>query len=108
MTHEAGIETAFELHQTALAHAMECFKILRLDPDVEAYRALERTIQAYLSASGMALVPRKMTPEMVKNAQMHSELGAYVTSNWAGAYDVMEEYWAKILAKAPDPFGSKP
>ena len=37
--------------------------------------------------------PERMSPAMVKAVQLHSEMGAYIASNWAGAYGCFDEFW---------------
>lgn len=92
-----------EAHEKGLEAAV--YKYDRTYSIVDDYEAaVAAIIKAYLNASGMVLVPKHMTSEMVKNVQMYSEMGAYVTSEWAGAYDVMDEYWAKLLECTPKPF----
>ncbi|MBM5460249.1 hypothetical protein H8F21_22045 [Pseudomonas sp. P66] len=42
-----------------------------------------------------------VTPEMLRAAQIKSELGIYVTANWAGAYDVMTELYQVMHEAQP-------
>jgi hypothetical protein len=46
-------------------------------------------------------VPVKLTPEMMTAAQINSEIGAEIASNWIGAYSCFEELWRVWLAAAP-------
>lgn len=78
MTHEAGIEAGTD----ALAAYIN-------GSGVFLEVGFEKALQAYLSASGMVLVPREMTDEMMK-----SELDKAV--------------YKAYLADAPNPFKSKP
>ncbi len=42
--------------------------------------------------------PVAVTPEMLRAAQLKSELGTYVTANWAGAYGVLTELYQVMHA----------
>jgi hypothetical protein len=46
---------------------------------------------------------QEMTPEMMREAQLHSELGAYAAANLSGAYDLFQEFWRVALSAAPSP-----
>jgi hypothetical protein len=48
------------------------------------------------------IVPSEPTPEMLMNAQGHSETGAHNAANWAGAYDCFIEFYKAMLAAAPE------
>ena len=89
--HEKGLEAA---HQ-------EVLKTLNIGI---GKWTMERVIRAYLQASNQVLVPREPTEEMVKHLQMNTEIGSYICENWIGAYDVMGDYHAAMLAAAPNPF----
>lgn len=39
------------------------------------------------------VVPKEMTPEMMRAVQLHSELGQYAAENMSGAYDLFREFW---------------
>ncbi|WP_373441445.1 hypothetical protein [Salmonella enterica] len=42
---------------------------------------------------GYVLVPKEMTPEMMRAVQIKSELGGYAASELSGAYDMFREFW---------------
>ncbi len=44
----------------------------------------------------------KVTPEMLRNAQLYSELGAYVCSNMSGAYELIEELYSVMRSLEPN------
>lgn len=103
MTHEAGIE-AF-------------LKQYREDDGFELW--IERCVQAYLSASGMVLVPRKATDEM----KFHTLVASYLAvgregdealslakdkMNTEGYGEFSDAQYAAMLEAAPNPFKSKP
>lgn len=91
MTHEAGIEAAWtELNEADKSSVL-------LEDDVEA------AIQAYLSASGMVLVPKEATMEM-------KGYGSTCTYQWESELRPSEagKVFEAMIAAAPDPFKSKP
>lgn len=66
---------------------------------------LDAAIDAFLAAAradGWKLVRRMPDPPMVEAAQMKTEIGQYVCSNWAGAYDTIYELWGKMWDSAPE------
>lgn len=42
-----------------------------------------------------------VTPEMLRAAQLRSELGAFACSNWSGGYSAIEELFRVMVAAAP-------
>jgi hypothetical protein len=48
-----------------------------------------------------ATLPHEMTPEMLRQVQTQSELGAYAAANFSGAYDLFNEFWRVAIAAAP-------
>lgn len=47
------------------------------------------------------MVPKELTPEMMRAVQIRSELGGYVTSNLSGAYNMFSEFWNVAVSAAP-------
>jgi hypothetical protein len=45
----------------------------------------------YRAAPPQQVAP--MTPEMLRAVQLRSEVGTYITANWANAYDCLQEFW---------------
>ncbi len=45
------------------------------------------------------VVTDEMTPEMMREVQLHSELGAYAAANLSGAYELFGEFW-KVACRA--------
>jgi len=82
MTHEAGIEAAAQEFANCWLASFDSHKIRNNE-------FAERIIKSYLSASGMVLMPREPTEQMMK-----SELDKAV--------------YKAYLADAPNPFKSKP
>lgn len=54
-----------------------------------------------VSPDGYVLVPKEMTPEMMRAVQIKSELGGYAASELSGAYDVFREFWDVAVSAAP-------
>ncbi|MDM3069145.1 hypothetical protein [Citrobacter sp. Cf224] len=50
---------------------------------------------------GWVLVPKEMTPEMMRAVQIKSELGGYAASELSGAYDMFREFWGVAVTSAP-------
>ncbi|MFH2237421.1 hypothetical protein [Citrobacter freundii] len=50
---------------------------------------------------GYVLVPKEMTPEMMRAVQIKSELGGYAASELSGAYDMFAEFWDVAVSAAP-------
>lgn len=45
----------------------------------------------YRAAPPQQVAP--MTPEMLRAVQLRSQVGTYITANWANAYDCLQELW---------------
>ncbi len=54
-----------------------------------------------VTQDGLALVPKDMTPEMMRAVQIKSELGGYAASELSGAYDMFAEFWDVAVSAAP-------
>lgn len=101
MTHEAGIEAAsnvvYDSHFRNEQHENTAAKV----------------IQAYLSASGMVIVPRTATKEMivVGNETIEECIDSWNYDSDCG-YSVEQraanQTFEAMLSAAPDPFKSKP
>lgn len=50
---------------------------------------------------GWVMVPKELTPEMMRAVQIRSELGGYATSNLSGAYNMFYEFWNVAVSAAP-------
>ena len=46
-----------------------------------------------VTPDGWVMVPKEITPEMMRAIQIKSELGGYATANLSGAYDLFSELW---------------
>lgn len=56
-------------------------------------RALSRGVP-----EGMVLVPKELTPAMMKAIQTRSEIGAHICGSWTGAYGCIQELWDVAIA----------
>ncbi|MEG8189107.1 hypothetical protein LVJ92_23100 [Escherichia marmotae] len=54
-----------------------------------------------VTPDGWVMVPKELTPEMMKAVQIRSELGGYATSNISGAYNMFSEFWNVAVSAAP-------
>lgn len=50
---------------------------------------------------GWVMVPKELTPEMMRAVQIRSELGGYAASNLSGAYNMFSEFWNVAVSAAP-------
>ncbi|NUJ73510.1 DUF550 domain-containing protein [Escherichia coli] len=54
-----------------------------------------------VTPDGWVIVPKELTPEMMRAVQIRSELGGYATSNLSGAYIMFSEFWNVAVSAAP-------
>lgn len=54
-----------------------------------------------VTPDGWVMVPKELTPEMMRAVQIRSELGGYVTSNLSGAYNMFSEFWNVAVSAEP-------
>ncbi|MDA6126819.1 Eaa protein [Escherichia coli] len=57
--------------------------------------------QVPVTPDGWVIVPKELTPEMMRAVQIRSELGGYATSNLSGAYIMFSEFWNVAVSAAP-------
>ena len=55
-----------------------------------------------VTPDGWVMVPKELTPEMMRAVQIRSELGGYATSNLSGAYNMFSEFWLDWPPESPD------
>jgi hypothetical protein len=91
------------------------FSIYSSNGDPLAHEAYMHDADAALSAlrqwmedEGLVCVPKQGTPAMWQAAQMNSEVGQYVCSNWAEAYDCIEQLYRVMISAVPDALETKP
>ncbi|MGE2818863.1 DUF551 domain-containing protein [Escherichia coli] len=103
--HKDGLEWAAQL---AEANHPQTGDWLYDDP-IDLARAIRKgpgmpTVQAGNSPGtpdGWVMVPKELTPEMMRAVQIRSELGGYATSNLSGAYNMFSEFWNVAVSAAP-------
>ena len=66
------------------------------------YEAFKVAMRNYpVTPDGWVMVPKELTPEMMRAVQIRSELGGYATSNLSGAYNMFSEFWNVAVSAAP-------
>lgn len=103
--HKDGLEWAAQL---AEANHPQTGDWLYDDP-IDLARAIRKgpdmpTVQAGnypVTPDGWVIVPKELTPEMMRAVQIRSELGGYATSNLSGAYNMFSEFWNVAVSAAP-------
>lgn len=103
--HKDGLEWAAQL---AEANHPQTGDWLYDDP-IDLARAIRKgldmpTVQAGnspVTPDGWVMVPKELTPEMMRDVQIRSELGGYATSNLSGAYNMFSEFWNVAVSAAP-------
>ncbi|EON5614123.1 hypothetical protein ACLHFP_004383 [Escherichia coli] len=73
------------------------------DDRIEAVKAVLRRLagNSPVTPDGWVIVPKELTPEMMRAVQIRSELGGYATSNLSGAYNMFSEFWNVAVSAAP-------
>ncbi|EFH4177749.1 DUF551 domain-containing protein [Escherichia coli] len=73
------------------------------DDRIEAVKAVLRRLagNSPVTPDGWVMVPKELTPEMMRAVQIRSELGGYATSNLSGAYNMFSEFWNVAVSAAP-------
>ncbi|MBC0516683.1 hypothetical protein FSG37_015745 [Escherichia coli] len=63
--------------------------------------AMRKAGNSPVTPDGWVMVPKELTPEMMRAVQIRSELGGYATSNLSGAYNMFSEFWDVAVSAAP-------
>lgn len=72
------------------------------DSSTNNFREIAETSTNYpVTPDGWVMVPKELTPEMMRAVQIRSELGGYATSNLSGAYNMFSEFWNVAVSAAP-------
>ncbi|EEV6163143.1 DUF551 domain-containing protein [Escherichia coli] len=73
------------------------------DDRIEAVKAVLRRLAGNypVTPDSWVIVPKELTPEMMRAVQIRSELGGYATSNLSGAYNMFSEFWNVAVSAAP-------
>ncbi|HBB1420947.1 TPA: hypothetical protein J0570_004979 [Escherichia coli] len=75
---------------------LELAKAIRKGPDMPEFDG-----PTPITPDGWVMVPKELTPEMMRAVQIRSELGGYATSNLSGAYNMFSEFWNVAVSAAP-------
>ncbi|HBN0730525.1 TPA: hypothetical protein L1N70_000330 [Escherichia coli] len=68
---------------------------------IQTYKLNELSVNSPVTPDGWVMVPKELTPEMMRAVQIRSELGGYATSNLSGAYNMFSEFWNVAVSAAP-------
>ncbi|EGQ4875692.1 hypothetical protein I3I85_002183 [Escherichia coli] len=90
----SNVVLAEELARIALAS-------LEAEPVSQTYKLHEPSGNSPVIPDGWVMVPKELTPEMMRAVQIRSELGGYATSNLSGAYNMFSEFWNVAASAAP-------
>ena len=71
------------------------------EPVSQTYKLNELSGNSPGTPDGWVMVPKELTPEMMRAVQIRSELGGYATSNLSGAYNMFSEFWNVAVSAAP-------
>ncbi|MHY90603.1 hypothetical protein D9E35_23040 [Escherichia coli] len=71
------------------------------EPVSQTYKLNELSGNSPVTPDGWVMVPKELTPEMMRAVQIRSELGGYATSNLSGAYNMFFEFWNVAVSAAP-------
>lgn len=71
------------------------------EPVSQTYKLNELAGNYPVTPDGWVMVPKELTPEMMRAVQIRSELGGYATSNLSGAYNMFSEFWNVAVSAAP-------
>ncbi|EOU9074537.1 ead/Ea22-like family protein [Escherichia coli] len=71
------------------------------EPVSQAYKLNALDGNYPVTPDGWVMVPKELTPEMMRAVQIRSELGGYATSNLSGAYNMFSEFWNVAVSAAP-------
>ncbi|MBN4767645.1 hypothetical protein H3243_08050 [Escherichia coli] len=103
--HKDGLEWAAQLAEANHPQTGDWL----YDDQIDLARAIRKgpdmpTVQGGSSPvipDGWVMVPKELTPEMMRAVQIRSELGGYATSNLSGAYNMFSEFWNVAVSAAP-------
>lgn len=74
---------------------------LEAEPVSQDYKLNALDGNSPVTPDGWVMVPKELTPEMMRAVQIRSELGGYATSNLSGAYNMFSEFWNVAVSAAP-------
>ncbi|EER1704684.1 TPA: hypothetical protein RL779_004229 [Escherichia coli] len=74
---------------------------LGAEPVSQTYKLNQLSGNSPETPDGWVMVPKELTPEMMRAVQIRSELGGYAASNLSGAYNMFSEFWNVAVSAAP-------
>ncbi|HAZ7444022.1 ead/Ea22-like family protein [Escherichia coli] len=99
--HVAELEEALRDKQALLEASEKRIAELEDEPVSQAYKLNALDGNSPVTPDGWVMVPKELTPEMMRAVQIRSELGGYATSNLSGAYNMFSEFWNVAVSAAP-------
>ncbi|EPA2707191.1 hypothetical protein ACQ1NK_002038 [Escherichia coli] len=91
----------YALGRTAGWNACRAAMLYGAEPVSQAYKLNALDGNSPVTPDGWVMVPKELTPEMMRAVQIRSELGGYATSNLSGAYNMFSEFWNVAVSAAP-------
>ncbi|EEQ9398484.1 hypothetical protein KZT47_002381 [Escherichia coli] len=91
----------YALGRTAGWNACRAAMLHSAEPVSQAYKLNALDGNSPVTPDGWVMVPKELTPEMMRAVQIRSELGGYATSNLSGAYNMFSEFWNVAVSAAP-------
>ncbi len=99
--HVAELEEALRDKQALLEASEKRIAELEAELVSQTYKLNELSGNSPVTPDGWVVVPKELTPEMMRAVQIRSELGGYATSNLSGAYNMFSEFWNVAVSAAP-------
>ena len=91
----------YALGRTSGWNACRAAMLHSAEPVSQAYKLNALAGNSPVTQDGWVMVPKELTPEMMRAVQIRSELGGYATSNLSGAYNMFSEFWNVAVSAAP-------
>ncbi|MGH5852356.1 hypothetical protein [Escherichia coli] len=91
----------YALGRTSGWNACRAAMLHSAEPVSQAYKLNALAGNSPVTPDGWVMVPKELTPEMMRAVQIRSELGGYATSNLSGAYNMFSEFWNVAVSAAP-------
>lgn len=61
---------------------------------------MRNTANSPVTPDGWVMVPKEMTPEIMRSVQRDSSLGTFASAHLNGAFDMYREFWSVAIAAA--------
>ncbi|EOX0155603.1 MULTISPECIES: hypothetical protein [Klebsiella pneumoniae complex] len=89
----------------ALLHCAEQLPDRNIDSALfDGVVQLQRNADDKQIPDGYVLVPKELSAQQLRDFQIKTQIGAYVTANWSCAYDALSEMWAVVIASTKQQF----